>query len=296
MTTPKGNRPVLIAGPTASGKSALAIKLAERDGGVVINADSMQVYSELAILTARPSPADEARVPHRLYGHVPARHAYSVAQWLQEASREIKAAGERGQRAIVVGGTGLYFMALTQGLSPIPEISSEVRQYWREAARQMAPEELHRILATRDPAMAETLRPSDPQRIVRALEVLESTGRSLAWWWQQPRVPVLNEGTYDGMVVEIDREQLYGRCDERFDAMLARGALEEVRALAGQRLDPELPAMRALGVAPLIAHLAGGMSREDAVGAAKRDTRHYVKRQITWLKRNMNSWKLTLAQ
>lgn len=292
----EAGKPVLIAGPTASGKSALALRMAERDGGVVINADSMQVYAELPILSARPTRDDEARAPHRLYGHVPAARAYSVGQWLEEARREIAQAHADGRRAIVVGGTGLYFMALTRGLSPIPPIPAEVRETWRARAATTPPAELHAMLAARDPRTAVVLRASDTQRLVRALEVLDATGRPLAAWWQEPGVPVVGAGEFEGIVVEIDRSELYARCEARFDAMMEAGALHEVAALAAQGLDQALPAMRALGVAPLLAHLAGRLPLDDAVMIAKRDTRHYVRRQATWLRRNMMTWNRLIAQ
>lgn len=281
---------VLIAGPTASGKSALALAIARRANGVVINADSMQVYAELSVLTARPGPADEAAAPHRLYGHVPAARAYSVAEWLKDAAREIAAARDAGLLAIVTGGTGLYFKALTQGLSPIPQIAPEIRARWREAGAAESAPTLHRVLAERDPETAAALRPSDRQRIVRALEVVEATGRPLSAWQRLPGVPVLALAETLPLVVGGDRAALYTRADARFARMVQQGALAEVEALMDLRLDRALPAMRALGVAPLARHLAGEIRLEDAVALGQQDTRHYIRRQLTWLRRHMISW------
>lgn len=284
-------RTILIAGPTASGKSALALALAERLGGVIINADSMQVYRELRVLSARPTEADEARAPHRLYGHVGGHEAYSAGRFMAEAAREIGAAHRDGRVAIVTGGTGLYFKALTEGLSPIPAIPDDVRAFWRAEAARLGAGALHAELARRDPAMAARLSSTDPQRVTRALEVIEATGRSLADWQSAPGQPVVDATRSVRLVVMPGRAELYRRCDLRFEAMLAAGAAEEVRALVALGLDPELPVMRALGVVPLAAMLAGAQSREAAVERGKLDTRHYAKRQLTWLRRNMISWK-----
>jgi tRNA dimethylallyltransferase len=284
--------PILIAGPTASGKSRLALALAERLSGTVINADSMQVYRELRVLTARPGPEDEARAPHVLYGHVSGAEAYSAGRYAAEAAEAIAAARAAGRVPIVAGGTGLYFKALLEGLSPVPPADPQVRSFWRtEAARRPAPE-LHALLRQRDPEMAARLMPTDPQRIVRALEVLDSTGRSLADWQRMPGRPVLMEDdAVRLLVLPPGREDHDALIDTRFDAMLAAGALDEVRSLLAGGFSRELPIMRALGVAPLAASLAGALSLEDAVGIAKTDTRQYAKRQLTWLKRNMIAWK-----
>jgi tRNA dimethylallyltransferase len=284
-------RAILIAGPTASGKSALALALAERCSGVVINADSTQVYRELRILSARPSPEEEARVPHALYGFIPACEAYSAGRYLTDAARAIAAARAAGRIPVVVGGTGLYFKALLEGLSPIPTVPEAIRARWRAEARRLGAAVLHQLLIERDPRMAARLRPTDPQRLVRALEVLEATGRSLADWQQIPGEPLLSAETAIRLVVSPDRTELYRRCDTRFDAMLERGALEEVAALRALALDPTLPAMTALGVVPLLAHLAGDLTLDAAVAQAKAETRRYAKRQLTWLRRNMIAWK-----
>jgi tRNA dimethylallyltransferase len=284
-------RPILIAGPTASGKSALALRLAERHGGVIVNADSMQVYRELRILTARPSPEDEARVPHRLYGHVPAAEACSVARWLDDVRVVLGDIESERRRAIIVGGTGLYFKALTEGLSPIPDIAPAIRARWREAARQGAAA-LHRELARRDPVMAARLAPADRQRVTRALEVIETTGRSLAEWQAQPGRPLVSEGRAVCLLVVLPRAALHSRTDRRFDLMMAAGAVEEVRGLMALALDRSLPALRALGVGPLANHLSGRIDRATAVAQAKLETRQYVKRQLTWLNRHMITWRI----
>lgn len=289
-------QPILIAGPTASGKSALAHALAERLSGTVINADSMQVYRELRILTARPADADIGDMPYRLYGHVPGDQAYSAARYAGEARAAIAEARAAGRRPIVVGGTGLYFKALLQGLSPVPPIPDEIRARWRKAAADEGPGALHAVLAERDPAMAKRLRATDPQRIVRALEVHEATGVSLARWQEMPGEPVLRLEDCLAAVVSPPRKALRQRIDARFDAMMAEGAADEVRALAALGLDPDLPVMRALGVRPLLDMLAGRLTPQEAVESAKAETRQYAKRQVTWLRSNMSSWIWAGAQ
>ena len=290
------DRAILIAGPTASGKSALALALAERCAGVVINADSMQVYRELRILTARPTPEEERRVPHALYGFVPASEAYSVGRYMADAARVIATARAEGRVPVVVGGTGLYFKALLEGLSPIPAVPEAVRAHWRAEARRLGSTALHRVLAECDPQTAAVLRPTDPQRVVRALEVFEATGRPLADWQRIPGKPLLTGQTAVQLVVSPDRTELYRRCETRFEGMLEQGALGEVAALRALALDPKLPAMNALGVAPLLAYLTGEVTLEAAVTQAKADTRRYAKRQLTWLRRNMIAWKWLDAQ
>ncbi len=287
MKTP---RAILIAGPTASGKSAVALALAEHLGGTVINADSMQVYRELAILTARPKPSELARAPHELYGFVPGREAYSAARYGEDARAAIERAWTQGRVPIVVGGTGLYFTVLLEGLSPVPAIPEAVRSRWRTEGARLGAGRLHTILAERDPVAAERLGPTDTQRIVRALEVLEATGRSLAEWHEEPGRPVLGAETALRFVVAPERETLYRRCDVRFEAMIAAGAIEEAEALARLDLDPELPILRALGVRPLLQHIAGELGREEAVEMAKAETRSYAKRQMTWARSKMRAW------
>jgi tRNA dimethylallyltransferase len=284
-------RPILIAGPTASGKSALALSLAEALGGRVINADSMQVYRELRVLTARPSVDDEARAPHALYGFVPVREAYSAGRFVKDAAGAIADALGAGRRPILVGGTGLYFKALTEGLSPIPEVDSAVRAHWRDEAERRSAPELHAVLAARDSAMAARLMPSDTQRIVRALEVLESTGRSLAAWQAMKGTPVIAAEACHRFVVHVDRAALHARADGRFRRMIEDGGIAEAARLADMQLDAGLPAMRAIGVRPLLALARGEITPDEACLRGQAETRQYIKRQQTWLSRNMISWQ-----
>jgi tRNA dimethylallyltransferase len=278
---------VLIAGPTASGKSALALSFAERTGGVVINTDSMQVYRDLRILTARPMPDDEARVPHRLYGHVDASVNCSAGMWVGDAAKALEQARAQNRLPIFVGGSGLYFKALTRGLSAVPRIPSQVRDAVRARLERDGVEALHAVLARCDPATAERLKPRDRARIARALEVVEATGRSLTDWHRDGLPPLLPPGRVRAMFLAPDREVLYARINARFGAMLAAGALEEVAALADRRLDPLLPAMKAHGVPALIRHLRGEISLEQAAEIGRADTRHYAKRQFTWFRHQL---------
>ena len=289
-------RAILIAGPTASGKSDLAIALAERFGGTIVNADSMQIYADLRVLTARPSSADEARVPHVLYGHMQACEAYSAGHYARDAANALAALKTQQRLPIIVGGTGLYFKVLLEGLSPVPEIDPPIRQKWRKAADVENAGALHAQLATLDPEMAARLAPGDRQRIVRALEVLEQTGRSLARWQETEGMPILASEDVAKFVVAPPRDVLHARAETRFEKMLDAGAVEEVRALLAQDLDPSLPALRALGVGPIGAWLRGEHDRKTALAQGKAETRQYIKRQSTWLKKNMMSWKQTSAQ
>ena len=289
-------RAILIAGPTASGKSALAMALAERHCGVVINADSMQVYADLEILTARPSPADLRRCPHVLYGHVDGADAYSVGRWVVDTKEALEAAWQRGAKPIVVGGTGLYFKALLDGLSPIPAVPEAVREHWRGKAKRLGAEALHAVLAARDPMTAARLAASDGQRTTRALEVLEATGRGLADWQREPGQPVLAGSEALLLVAAPEREALYMRADRRFDAMMAGEAMAEVAQLAERGYAADRPVMGALGVAPLLSAMKRECSLDQAVEQAKRDTRHYIKRQQTWLRRNMIAWNHVSTQ
>ncbi|MCC2112744.1 MAG: tRNA (adenosine(37)-N6)-dimethylallyltransferase MiaA, partial [Hyphomicrobiales bacterium] len=240
---------VLIAGPTASGKSALALQLAAAMNGTVVNADAMQVYRELLVLTARPSAADEAFAPHRLYGHVAAATRYSVGAWLADLAPVLDEARAADHVPILVGGTGLYFKAAIEGLVELPEIPAETRESLKEKAGTLGPTGLYDLLVARDPVMAKRLPPSDPQRIIRALEVLEGTGRSLAeWQTASPAAPLIDPAMARKIVLDPDREVLRERIAQRFYAMVEAGALDEVERLAALRLDPELPAMKAIGV------------------------------------------------
>lgn len=283
-------RAILIAGPTASGKSALALELALRVGGVVINADSMQVYRDLRVLTARPDADDTARVPHRLYGEVDGADAYSVGRFLQDARRVIAQTWEAGRVPIFVGGTGLYFKALLEGLSPIPPIPGEIRSFWRAQGLERGAAALHAELARRDPASARGLQPTDTQRLVRALEVIEATGQGLASWQQVPGVPVLDAKRTLRLLVRRPRADLLARADLRFEVMVDRGAVEEVRSLMARGLPEGLPVRRALGVEPIALMIQGRLSREEAIRAGQADTRAYIKRQVTWAQKHMMSW------
>ena len=286
---------ILIAGPTASGKSALALDLAERLGGIVVNADSMQVYRDLRIITARPTDDDEARVPHRLYGHVDAAENYSVGRWCIDARDALDEAWKAGRVPILTGGTGLYFKALTQGLSAVPPTPPEIRAAVRARLDAEGAAALHAELAQRDPAVAAKLKPADKMRIGRALEVLEATGRSLAEW-HRDGMPAILESRAVSIFLAPDRAQLHRRIDARFDAMLAAGALEEVKALDARHLDSLLPAMKAHGVPWLRRHLAGEVTLAAAAEGAKLDTRRYTKRQATWFRNQMPGWIWTAPE
>ncbi|WP_237152406.1 tRNA (adenosine(37)-N6)-dimethylallyltransferase MiaA [Oryzibacter oryziterrae] len=282
-------RAVLIAGPTASGKSALALELARRLDGVILNADSMQVYAELRVLTARPTVEDEAAVPHRLYGHVPCADGYTVATYLRhfrEAQREL------GRHIpVIVGGTGLYFNALTQGLSDIPPVNDKVRAFWRERAADCRPGELHRELKAIDPAAFHRLDPHDLQRIIRALEVYDSTGKSLSEWQESRSAPLVDLAHAVRIVISPDRTWLHERIERRFRAMISDGGLDEAQAFGALGLDPALPAMKAIGVPELLAAARGQLSVDDAVDQAVVATRQYAKRQETWFRNQMPDWR-----
>jgi len=286
---------VLIAGPTASGKSAVALRLAEgaaRAGRIawIVNADAMQVYDALRVVTARPSAADARRVPHRLYGHVPASVRYSAGAWLADAETVLKEAEAAGALAIVTGGTGLYFKALAVGLAAIQKIPPEVRAEWTARLHAEGVERLHALLLERDPSSAASIRPSDKQRTVRALEVLDATGRPLSDWQRMAAAPPLMSAAVPRFVLEPDRAELHRRIETRFDQMVAEGALREVEALLRQNLDPELPAMKAIGVRAFAAHLRGDVSLDAAIASAKTETRRYAKRQSTWFRNQMPDW------
>jgi len=282
---------ILIAGPTASGKSRLALELAHEHDGVVVNADSMQVYGELSILTARPTAEDEAVVPHRLYGHVTAATRYSVGRWLDDVGGILGEARRQRRMPIVVGGTGLYFKALTEGLAEVPPIPAEVRQQVLAIAEGEAGETLHRRLAEIDPEDAAGIRPSDRSRILRAMEVFEATGRSLAAWRARPATPILDPAKAERIVLDPDRAILHERIARRAEEMIHHGAIEEARALGTLGLSPDLPAMKAIGVRELLDHLAGKLSLAEALAAIKTETRRYAKRQTTWFRHQMEGWE-----
>ncbi|CAN7389451.1 tRNA (adenosine(37)-N6)-dimethylallyltransferase MiaA [Bosea sp. LjRoot90] len=281
---------VLIAGPTASGKSALAVALARRFGGVVVNTDSMQVYRDLQVITARPTPEEMGEVPHRLYGHIDGAVNHSAAAYAAEVTALLQELAGQGALPVLVGGTGLYFKALTEGLSEIPPVPDEVRTEFRTWAEQRETGELHAELAGKDPEMAARLRPSDRLRVMRALEVFKATGRSLASFQGSRRPGPLAGQSLLKLFLAPERELVRARIDQRFDAMMAQGALDEVAALRERRLDPLLPVMRAHGVPGLIAHLDGELSLDEAVTRGKADTRAYAKRQMTWFRHQMEGW------
>jgi tRNA dimethylallyltransferase len=281
---------VLIAGPTASGKSALGIRLAQELDGVVINADSMQVYRDLRIITARPTPEEEDDAPHRLYGYVDAAVNFSVGRYVTDAIQVLR--DIRGRKLpIFVGGTGLYFKALTEGLSDMPPVPDEVREQVRRESEGLETPELHRLLSERDPETARTLRPTDRLRVQRALEIFAATGQPLVSFHgsRQPgpfaEVPVVK------LFLAPDRDELRRRIDSRFLAMMDKGALDEVKALGERSLDPMLPAMRAHGVPGLLAHLRGEISLDEAIIRGQGDTRRYAKRQFTWFRHQLPDWQ-----
>jgi tRNA dimethylallyltransferase len=279
---------VLIAGPTASGKSGAALALAEAIGGVVINADSMQVYRELRILTARPPDADLARAPHLLYGHVSARALYSTGLYQDDATDALMQARALGQIPIFTGGTGLYFTALTEGLSNIPSIPDAIRERARGRLEEIGVAALHAELAARDPETAAELRPSDPQRVLRAYEVFEATGKPLAHWQKDIGKPVLDGLRVAKFVLDIPRPELRARIETRFKAMMAGGAMEEAAELEG--LDPALPAAKILGLRELQALRRREIPEAQAVEAAVTATRQFAKRQTTWFRHRMADW------
>jgi tRNA dimethylallyltransferase len=283
---------VLIAGPTASGKSALALRIAERVGGIVVNTDSMQAYSVLDVLTARPSAGELARAPHVLYGHVHPSIAYSTGAWLRDVTRLIEEGALAGRPAVFVGGTGLYFRALAEGISEMPVIPAAVRGRWRRELDERGPAGLHEVLRRLDPDAAARLKPGDRQRIVRALEVLEASGRSILDWQAGRGQPLVDRSSARFLVIEPDRAELVARIDARFDTMVERGAVEEVRALDALGLDPALPAMKAIGAPELRAAIAGELGFPQAVDRAKTATRQYAKRQATWFRHQLGGeWK-----
>ncbi|MGD9979962.1 MAG: tRNA (adenosine(37)-N6)-dimethylallyltransferase MiaA [Hyphomonadaceae bacterium] len=282
-------RALLIMGPTASGKSALALALAERIGGEIVNADSMQVYRDFRILTARPTAEEEARAPHHLYGHVDAAERYSTGRWLSDALSAIAQIQARGETPILVGGTGLYFKALTQGLAEMPSVDPDRRaELTDRAAKQGAPA-LHAELARLDPKTAVRLEPNDAPRIIRALEVIESTGESISVF-QADTKPALDADDWRGVALTPERAALYAAINARFEKMLEQGALEEVRAFAARAIDPTLPATKAHGAPALGAYLRGELTLAQAAETGQRDTRRYAKRQFTWIANQMPEW------
>jgi tRNA dimethylallyltransferase len=281
---------VLIAGPTASGKSALALDVAESLGGVIVNADSMQVYRDLRVITARPTADDEARAPHKLYGFVDAAENYSVGRWCRDVEDALREIGTQGHVPILVGGTGLYFKALTSGLAAVPSIPADVRASVRGRLQNEGAPALHAELMRLDPATAQRITASDRSRISRALEVVLATGRALSDWHREGLPPLIDPARAVKVFITCERKELVRRIEVRFDTMIKSTALDEVRQLAGRKLDPTLPAMKAHGVPWLIRHLNGEISREEAIAGAVMDTRRYAKRQLTWFRNQMKDW------
>ncbi|EJC67238.1 tRNA isopentenyltransferase MiaA [Rhizobium leguminosarum bv. viciae WSM1455] len=283
---------ILITGPTASGKSALAVELAKRHDGAVVNADSMQVYDTLRVLTARPSEEEMQGVPHHLYGHVPAGAAYSTGAWLRDVATLLPGLRDAGRLPVFVGGTGLYFKALTGGLSDMPEIPEVLREKLRTRLLEEGPDGLHAELAEADPAMAASLNRQDGQRIVRALEVMKATGRSIADFQGRSGPVVIDADEARKIVVLPDRAVLHQRINGRFEKMLQQGAEDEVRALLALDLPAEAPVMKAIGVSQIAAMLAGEMTRGEVLEKGAAATRQYAKRQMTWFRNQMDdSWE-----
>lgn len=281
-------RPILIAGPTASGKSALALSLAERLDGVVINADSQQIYREWRVLSARPSPEEEARAPHRLYGHATLAEDYSVGHWLRDLEPVLAEARAVGRVPIIVGGTGLYFRALTKGLAEIPPTPDEIRAQGEAELERLGLHAFANALAARDPDTAAQTDLENPRRVLRAWEVLEATGRGLADWRAATPPPLIPLAEARAIALTPPRDWLYARCEARFDHMIADGVLDEVRAVAAA-FDP-LPDLKAVGAEELLAHLQGTLPLDEAIAKAKTETRRYAKRQLTWIRNQMGDW------
>jgi tRNA dimethylallyltransferase len=279
----------LLAGPTASGKSRLALEMAGRTGAVIVNADSQQLYADLRVLSARPSAADEAAAEHRLYGVADAAEAWSVGRWSRAVTPILAEMGAAGHQTVLVGGTGLYFTALTRGLADIPDVPVEVRDAAGAAFDAEGETVFRRRLAELDPAAATRIEAGDRQRLTRAWSVARHTGRALSDWTADTR-PLLEPGSWTGWVIEPERETLYARCDLRVAQMVEAGALDEVRALVARGLDPALPAMKAVGVREFAAHLAGETPLAAAVEATRQATRNYAKRQLTWFRNQTPGW------
>lgn len=285
----KTPRLTLIAGPTASGKSRLALEMAEKTGAVIVNADSQQLYADLRVLSARPTIEDEARAEHRLYGVADAAESWSVGRWTRAVMPLLDELAAQDRPALLVGGTGLYFNALTRGLADIPAVPDAVRDTVQAAYDLEGEAAFRRRLAEVDPTAAAAITPGDRQRLIRALAVARATGRSLSDWKADTR-PLLAPGSYEALVVEPPRDRLYAACDVRVSEMIQNGALDEVRALLARNLDPTLPAMKAVGVPELAAHLSGATTLDQAVAAIRLSTRHYAKRQLTWFRNQTSDW------
>ena len=279
---------VLIAGPTASGKSALALARAREAGSVIVNTDALQVYEGLRLITARPSDQETAQAPHRLYGVVPPEQRFSTGDWARAAERAIAETGDAP--LIFTGGTGLYFETLVSGFADVPVVSPEALAWATDEVAGLGREERGRLIADRDPVIALRLKAPDPQRVIRALAVLKSTGRSLATFQDTPHRALLEGWEIERVVLNPDREVLRQRIAARFELMLELGAVEEVRAFLARELDPSLPAMKAIGVREIADWLAGTATREEMIERAVTATRQYAKRQRTWFRGRMADW------
>jgi tRNA dimethylallyltransferase len=280
---------LLIAGPTASGKSALALRAARAFGGEIVNADALQLYADLAVLSARPTPDETAQAPHHLFGIADGADGWSVGRWVRAAAPIIDDIRARGRTAIVVGGTGLYFRALTDGLADVPPTPAAVRLGVAGTWEALGEARFRELLNSVDPAAQARIAPGDRMRLSRAMEVFEATGKPLTAW-QAETAPALPADAWRAVVIAPDREALYARCDQRFAAMIQAGALDEVRALVARGLDAALPVMKAVGVRELAAHLAGEITLERAIELARQETRRYAKRQLTWLRNQTPDW------
>ena len=283
-----GAKIILIAGPTASGKSAVALELARQTGGEIVNADAMQIYRDLRVLTARPSVADEAQAPHHLYGILDAAEHCSAGHWARLAAKTIDEIAGRGATVIITGGTGLYFKALEEGLSPVPDVPAPIRDRARARWLELGAAAFRAEVIVRDPAM-ERLPEGDTQRLLRAWEVFEETGKPLSYFQSLPRKPLI-DAPLARVVVEPQRETLYARCDTRAAKMLEEGGIDEVRVLLARKLDPLLPAMKALGVAEIAALLRADVDRLGALEQLQQNTRRFAKRQLTWFRNQAADW------
>ncbi len=288
---------ILIAGPTASGKSAYALERAENEHGAIVNCDSMQVYSVLHVLTARPSATETQIVPHHLYGYVHPSQSFSTGQWMADVTELLESGALEDRRPIFVGGTGLYFRALLGGLSQMPKIPDSLRTRLRAELSESGSVRLHKELNEKDPAAAASINPGDPQRVLRALEVFEASGRSILEWQKERTPPLVDELSAQKYLILPDRAVLHRRLEQRLDRMIDLGALAEIAALGQLGIDPAMPAMKAIGVPQLLAAADGAVDLEIALKDAKTATRQYAKRQMTWFRNQLDdNWVILTGQ